>query len=68
MIERINDKNKYVSKNRVSSMTFTYPVTNCLYFGNYERKDILHNLKITLKSADKKMSPLSFFIPWCIYV
>lgn len=56
MIELINDKNKHTVKNRISSVTFTYPVTNSFHFGNYERQDILHNLKITLKNADKKMS------------
>lgn len=55
MIE-LEDSDPYVSKNRVSSMTFTYPKTTTLFYGNYERKEIIHNLKYKLKSADKNMS------------
>ena len=55
MIE-LNNNNKFISDNRLSSMSFTIPRTVTLWYGNYTRKDVLHNLTIALKNADKEMS------------
>lgn len=55
MIELTNN-NKFISDNRLSTMTFTIPRTVNLWYGNYTKKSVLHNLTLALKNADKEMS------------
>jgi len=44
------NKDKFITQTRMSSVTVTYPRTVTFYIGNYPRKDILHNLKVKVKS------------------
>jgi len=52
----LTNNNKFITDNRLSTMSFTVPKTITLWYGNYARKDILHNLTLALKRADKEMS------------
>jgi len=52
VIELINE-NPSITKNRISSAVFTFPRTEIFYFGNYQRKDILHNIMFEVKKSEK---------------
>jgi hypothetical protein len=52
----LTNNNKFITESRLSSMTFTVPKTYIFFYGNFYRKDIIHNLIISLKSATKEMS------------
>jgi len=52
----LTSNNNFIRESRLSTMSFTVPKTYTLFYGNYHRKDIIHNLIIYLKNADKEMS------------
>jgi hypothetical protein len=47
----LTSKNKFICQNRLTTFNVTYPRNVRFYLGNYDKQNILHNLKYKIKNS-----------------